>query len=148
MINRFERFSFAIFEIFRCWHKIASEEMEKYQLKGPHAIYLITMGRYPKGITAAQLGEACGRDKGDVSRSVATLEEKGLLEREGKHYRALLKLTDTGKAAAKAVNHRAAVAVEHASRGYSREQRENFYQVLEAITQNLTALSRDGLPEK
>lgn len=147
MEDRFERFSFSIFEISRCWHKIAAEEMEKYQLKGPHAIYLTAMCRHPEGITSAQLGEICGRDKGDVSRSVAIMEEKGLLERVGKHYRALLKLTEAGKAAAKAVYSRAAVAVEHAGRGYTQEQRENFYQVLETVTQNLTVLSKAGLPE-
>lgn len=30
MVDRFERFSFAISEISRCWHKLAAEEMEKY----------------------------------------------------------------------------------------------------------------------
>ena len=33
MVDRFERFSFAISEISRCWHKIAAEEMEAYGLK-------------------------------------------------------------------------------------------------------------------
>lgn len=147
MEDRFERFSFSIFEISRCWHKIAAEEMEKYQLKGPHAIYLTAMSRHPEGITSAQLGEICGRDKGDVSRSVAILESKGLLQRIGNHYRALLKLTEAGKDAAKAVYRRAAVAVEHASQGYTQAQREIFYEVLETVTQNLVTLSKDGLPE-
>ena len=29
MVERFERFSYAISEISRCWHKIAGEEMQK-----------------------------------------------------------------------------------------------------------------------
>lgn len=145
-MDRFERFSFLIFEISRSWHKIAAEEMEQYGLKGPHAIYLTTINRHPDGITATQLGELCGRDKGDVSRSVAIMESKGLLQRVGKSYRAQLKLTEAGKAAAKAVYSRAAVAVEHAGCGYSEEQREIFYQVLEKVTQNLTALRKGGLP--
>ena len=37
MIDRFERFSVAIAEISRCWHKLATEEMKKYGLKGSHA---------------------------------------------------------------------------------------------------------------
>ena len=52
MIDRFERFSFAISEVSRCWHKLAAEEMEKYGLKGSHAVYLTTLYRYPKGLTS------------------------------------------------------------------------------------------------
>ena len=70
MLERFARFSLAISEINRCWHK---------------------------------LGELCCKDKADVSRMVSIMERKGLVQREsnaGNMYRALLKLTDEGKAAA------------------------------------------------
>ena len=33
MVERFERFSLAIFEISRYWHKLAAEEMSAYGLK-------------------------------------------------------------------------------------------------------------------
>ena len=46
--HRFERFSLAIFEISRCWHKLAADEMAKYGLKGPHAMYLVTIRRFPE----------------------------------------------------------------------------------------------------
>lgn len=149
MVNRFERFSIAIFEISRCWHKLAAEEMAKYGLKGPHAMYLITMDRYAGGITAAQLSELCSRDKADVSRAMSQLEEKGLIVREGKGpYRALLKLTDEGKKAAAHVCRRAAVAVEHAGKGISDAHREIFYTALESITANLQLLCKEGLPKQ
>ena len=32
MLNRFAKFSFSIAEIDRCWHKLAAEEMEKYEI--------------------------------------------------------------------------------------------------------------------
>ena len=54
MLNRFERFSLAISEIYRYWHKIAADEMEKYGLKGPYAVYLTAMYRYKDGITSTQ----------------------------------------------------------------------------------------------
>lgn len=147
MVDRFERFSFAIFEISRCWHKLAAEEMEKYGLKGPYAVYLITMARYPEGVTAAQLSELSGRDKADVSRAMSQLEEKGLIMREGKGpYRAQLKLTEEGKKAAAHVCRRAAVAVEHAGKGISDTHREIFYAALESITANLQLLCKEGLP--
>lgn len=150
MISRFERFSFAISEISRCWHKIAAEEMEKYGLKGPHAIYLVVMSRYEDGITATKLGELCGRDKADVSRAITIMENEGLVVREGinnSFYRALLKLTDSGRYAADQVKQRAHIAVEMAGGEVSLENRQIFYDTLEHIADKLRLISSDGLPK-
>ncbi len=147
MVDRFKRFSYAIFEISRCWHKLAAEEMAKYNLKGPHAVYLLTLQRYSEGITAAQLCEFSGRDKADVSRAISLMEEKGLVRKAGIQYRAQLLLTEAGQEAAEHVCQRAAVAVEHAGKGVSDEHRDIFYNALGVITANLQTLSKDGLPE-
>ena len=146
MVDRFERFSFAISEISRCWHKIAADEMEKYGLKGSHAIYLTTLYRYSQGVTAAKLSELSGKDKADVSRMTAIMEKNGLIVKEGSSYRALLKLTVTGREAAEHVRGRASVAVENASRGLSAEHRAVFYQALELIVSNLQNICEEGLP--
>ena len=150
MISRFERFSFAIFEISRCWHKIAGDEMAKCGLKGPHAIYLIAMNRHPEGVTAAQLSEICGRDKADVSRAISSMEERGMVVKEGLNnslYRARLKLTEKGKQAADHICRRAGVAVDLGGKGLDDEQRAVFYETLERIAANLRAISDDGLPQ-
>lgn len=150
MLDRFERFSLAISEIDRCWHKLAAEEMAKYNLNSAHAVYLNVLYQYKKGITAAKLGELCRKNKADVSRMVSILEQKGLLQKEavgGNMYRALLKLTEEGEKAARYVQERAALAVELAGAGLSDEERSIFYRVLEHITANLQALSKEGLPQ-
>ena len=146
MIDRFERFSLAISEISRCWHKIAADEMEKYGLKGSHAIYLTTLCRYPEGITAARLCELSGKDKADVSRMMSIMEKKELVKKEGSSYRARLMLTPAGMEAAEHVRSRATLAVEHASRGLSDERRAVFYEVLELIVSNLHNICEEGLP--
>ena len=149
-MDRFARFSFAISEINRCWHKLAAEELAKYGLNGAHAFYLYTLYNNPEGITAAKLGELTGKDKADVSRMVAILEKKGMLKKQavgGNMYRALLKLTDQGCEAAKHVQQRAAVAVESAGGGLSDSDRAIFYHSLEQITINLQNLSKDGIPQ-
>lgn len=146
MVSRFERFSFAISEISRHWHRLATQEMEKYGLKAPHSVYLLTLYRYPDGITAARLAQNCGKDKADVSRMVTILEEKKLVAKEGSSYRALLKLTAQGKEAAEQVQKRASTAVEVGGEGINEENRETFYRVLEQIAQNLRAVSDEGLP--
>lgn len=146
MIDRFERFSLAISEISRCWHKIAADEMEKYGLKGSHAVYLTTLCRYPDGITAARLCELCAKDKADVSRMMSIMEKKELVVKEGNSYRAQLKLTPAGLEAAEHVRRRATVAVENASRGLTPERRAVFYEALELIVSNLQNICEEGLP--
>ncbi len=150
MLNRFARFSLAISEIDRCWHKLAADEMAKYELNSPHAVYLMTLCDYPEGITAAQLGEICRKNKADVSRMVRILERRGLVRKKtlgGNFYRAKLLLTGAGRQAAEHVKQRAAVAVELAGDGMTDEEREIFYRCLERITVNLQTLSKEGLPE-
>ena len=150
MLDRFERFSLSIFEITRHWHKITSDEMEKYGLKGTHCVYLLAMHQHPEGVTATQLGELCGRDKADVSRMISIMEQKGLVTREGvakNLYRGLLKLTEDGVAAAEFVCQRVMVAVELASKGLDEMRRKVFYDALELIAGNLRRISLDGLPE-
>ena len=151
MLERFARFSLAIAEIGRCWHKLAAEEMAKYDLNSPHAVYLNTLYQFEEGITASELGELCCKNKADVSRMVAILEKKGLVRKErmgGNVYRARLLLTEEGRLAAEHVRGRAAVAVEMAGCGMSDEEREIFYRCLEQITANLQALCKEGIPRE
>ncbi len=146
MVDRFERFSYAIAVISRCWHKIAGDEMAKYGLKGTHAAYLTSMYKYKDGITAANLCEVCGRDKSDVSRMISILEKKGLVKKQGQnHYRALLCLTEEGEKAAAQVAEIARIAVERAGEGISDEERAVFYSSLERIADNLKDISENGL---
>ena len=152
MLNRFAKFSFSIAEIDRCWHKLAAEEMAKYDLNSPHAVYLTSLfDAGEDGITAAQLGERCGKNKADVSRMVSILEKKGLVKKVAtgsNMYRAKLMLTDEGRLAAQHVRQRAAVAVELAGSGLTEEERETFYRALELITENLQKLGKEGLPQR
>ena len=149
MLERFERFSLAIFEISLCWHKLAAAELAPYGLKGAHAIYLTMMYRCGEGITAPQLCEMCGRDKSDVSRAVAMLQEKGFVTKEGVNqslYRGLLKLTGQGRDAAEQIGRRASLAVELAGKDLDEEERTCFYKALESIAAHLRTISREGLP--
>ena len=151
MVDRFEQFSLAIMEISRHWHKLAADEMETHGLKGSHAVYLLTMYRYPEGITAPRLCEICGKDKSDVCRMMPILEEKGLVKKEGVHqnlYRGGYKLTQEGRTVAEYVRRRAALAVELAGRDITPEKREIFYEVLGTIVGNLREIIKDGLPRQ
>ena len=150
MIDRFETFTFAIFEILQSWNKIASNEMRCYNLKAAHAVYLIELLKSPEGITSANLCEICNKDKAEISRAVSIMEKNGLIKKEritNNSYRALIKLTDKGIKAAKQIEERAKIAVEAAGNGLTDKEREIFYSALEKIASNLKTLSKEGLPK-
>lgn len=149
MLDRFLKFSYAIYVIQHCWNKIAADSMGRYGLKGSHALYLITLRLNPEGVTAAQLGSICGRDKADVSRAAAVLESKGLLRKQAGSsnlYRAKLVLTDYGSAITDEILKRAEVAEECAGEGLDEDSRGILYDSLEKVIANMRRLSREGLP--
>lgn len=148
MLDRFEKFSLAIAEISRCWHKIAAEELSKYDLKSSHVTYLLTLARYPEGLTAPKLAELCDRDKADVSRMLSILEARGLVTKDGiggSRYRGCLRLTSQGQAVAEELSRRTEHAVEQAGAGLTEGEREIFYAALETITKNLRRICQEGL---
>lgn len=151
MLDRFARFSLAINEIYRYWHQLTAEEMASYGLKGPHCTYLLHISQHPQGLTAPQICELCGKDKADVSRTMAILENKGMVTKEGVHqnlYRGVYKLTDLGMEAAEHVHRRASLAVELAGKDLTEESRAVFYSALESITGNLRNLTKEGIPKE
>lgn len=150
MYHRFERFSLAISEISRHWHKLTSEEMEKYGLKGVHGVYLLALARHCDGLTAPQLCDECGKDKSDVSRMMKIMEAKGLVVKDGgfqNRYGGVFRLTEEGISIADQIRIRAGQAVEIAGADLTEEQREIFYNALELITLRIRELSQEGLPE-
>ena len=150
MENRYELISASISSMYHDIQKIERIEMAQYGLKGPHAQCLLAMKKHPQGITAARLCEICEKDKAAVSRTLAELEEAGMVLREnrnGSRYRASLTLTEQGMAAADAVVEKARLAVEVAGIGFDEKEREVFYRVLAIIAGNLHKLCREGLKE-
>lgn len=150
MVSRFEQFTAAIFSINRCIQKIERVEMAKFGLKGPQAQCLLAMSRYPEGITSSQLRTVCDKDKAAISRTIADLEQQGMVQRitnNGNRYRAMLVLTPRGLSAAEYVQERARFAVDKASEGMDDEQRAVLYRCLGLIAGNLQAICAEGLED-
>ena len=148
MLKRFEQFSFSIALIYKCIQKIEREEMARYGLKGPHVQCLMAMRNCGEGVTAAQLCELCEKDKAAISRTVAELERKQLLVREGASYRARLQLTEQGEKIAETVGEIVVRAVEAAGVGLTESDRQIFYASLERISSNLQQIAQQGVPQK
>lgn len=150
MVSRFEQLSSAVSRIYHYIQKIERVEMEKFGLKGPHVQCMLALSRNPEGLTASQLCTICDRDKAAISRTIAELEKEGMVSRtinNGNRYRALLKLTERGIAAASQVDERVRMAVEKAGEGLTDAQRAVFYSVLSLIAGNLQTICAEGLAE-
>ncbi len=148
MVHRYERFASSVSGINRCIQKIEADVMEKHGLKGSYAQYLAALRRTENGLTVSQLSEICMKDKAAVSRAVAEMETKGLLERlaTGDNlYRAAIVLTDRGREIAEYVANRAVSAV--GCIGLDEQEIEKFYTALDLIASNLREVCKKGLPE-
>ena len=148
MVERFEKFSYLISELSKLLHKIESDELLELGLKGPYAIYILTLAKHQNGVCASKLSELCARVKADVSRAVAALIEKDIATKiisEDKKYRSPIALTEKGLLVAERISAKAKRAVEFASEGVSDEERKIFYESLETICSNMTKMSVSGV---
>lgn len=148
MTDSFEKFSFAISELYHYLHKITREEMEEYGLSGPHAIYFFILSRHKNGLTSAKLAEASFRNKADVSRAITLLEKKGLVKKEGgtsNSYRAKILLTSEGELAAKKLRERAEIVAGEVGNGLTAEKRTALYDALEIIASNMREIFNDKI---
>ena len=146
MIGRFEVFTLALSEMTTSWNKIATEELKPYGLKGSCIIYLIALYKMPEGLTAANLCEMCNRDKAEVSRAIKSLENSGFVSRKNttaSGYRANITLTEQGKEITRTLRERIKLVVEKGGEGLIEEQRDNFYDVLARISDNLKKISKN-----
>ncbi len=120
--------------------------MKKYDLKGVYALYLIILYHNPEGITAAKIADLSCRDKAEISRAVSAFEEQGLIaEKNSSNYRAPLRLSQKGMKIAGAIESKVFQAVTQASGEISDEDRQNMYECLDIIADNLKKLSDTGL---
>jgi len=148
LTERFEKFSFAISELYHYLHKITHDEMEEYGLKGPHAIYFFVLSHNKEGLTCAEISEASFRDKADVSRAMTLFEKKGLVTKKGgtnSSYRAKIVLTKDGFTAATKLRERAKVVTDAVGNGLDDENRSILYEGLEIIASNMRGICSEKL---
>lgn len=137
MVQRFQDFVTGITACYKYIQRIKSLEMTEFGLRGTHVMCLFFLHQNPEGLTAAQLCQLCAEDKAAISRTLATLQEKGYLSAGEKKYRALLRLTDSGAELARQVDGLIEQWVGFGGGGLSEEDRATFYRVLALIARNL-----------
>lgn len=139
MYARYETFTAAIVRIHRCIHKLKSEVMAEYRLKSPHVSCLYYLGR-AEGMTAKDICDLSAEDKSSISRSIDYLEEHEYIVCKSdakKRYKAVLTLTEKGRAVSKRMEEKIAEVLKKAGVGITDEDEKVFYTTLLAICDNL-----------
>lgn len=149
MLDRFEQFTALISSIERSIQKLERDEMIRCGGKGAYAQYLILLERAPEGMTLQALCDRSDRDKAAVSRMLAEMTDRGLLEpvESDRVYRQRYRLTEQGRTACSFVKARAVAAVRGADSGMDPRELALFYAALERIAGNLERMTRDGIPD-
>ena len=138
MQQRFESFMSGITACYKYVQRIKIGEMTELGLKGAHAMCLYFLKNSQDGLTAGELCRLCNEDKAAISRSLATLREKGYIDGIGKAaYRIRWKLTDEGQRVAQHVDTLVEQWVACCGEGITDEERDTFYRVLECISAHL-----------
>lgn len=137
MINRFRSFVSGVTACYKYIQRIKSMEMTEFGLKGTHVMCLFFLHHNPDGLTAAQLCQLCAEDKAAISRTIATLKDRGYIVSGERRYRAPLTLTETGVNIARQMESLIYQWVGFGGDGISEQDRDTFYRVLEHISNNL-----------
>ena len=133
-------FTMQIAKCSRYIRKIKQEEMETFDLKGPHVSCLYYLYKSDGGLTLKELCDICDEDKAYISRAFDSLEKDGYIEcnsKTEKRYKSPLMLTKKGRLVSEEINKKIDQIVEKAGEGVSEENREIFYKTFKIISNNL-----------
>ena len=139
MEERFRIFTVLITKISRAIRKIKTEEMHEYGLSNPHVSCLYYLFK-EKSLTAKEIMDICLEDKAALSRAIAYLETNGYIEcdtNQKKRYNSCFKLTEIGLKIAKGIAEKIDAILDYASAGLSESKRNNMYESLMLISDNL-----------
>lgn len=135
----FENFTVTVFKLYKLINKIKAHEMKEYDLKSVHVMCGYYLTEYPDGLTASELSKLTTEDKAAISRALAVMRERGLVEYDPDTYNANITLTYSGKVFAAAVLEKADRAVKAGSADMTDAERDAFYANLGSIAKNLKA---------
>lgn len=147
MIDRFEKLTIGISQIYKSIQRIKKQQMNEIGLKGTHVMCIYHLSNHPDGLTAADLCGMCKEDKAGISRILSNLEHDGFVCYESlndKKYRAKALLTPKGKKCAETVNDMILNATEKGGAGITETEREIFYRVLFLISDNLNQICTES----
>lgn len=137
MENIFENFTITVLRLNKLVNKIKTYEMKEYGLKAIHVMCIYYLGEHPEGMKAADLVKLTLEDKAAISRGLALLKKGGYVTYNSDRYNADIRLTEEGKKLAAGIAEKSERAVNAGSVLKTDRERENFYDILNGIAENL-----------
>ena len=131
--ERFTPFVLLIERISKNIKRIADKEMEQYGLRSSHVMCMLQLAKTENGLSSSALAEACGVDKGFISRITNELLEKGYITKENdsvRKYKTNFNLTKTGMEINKKMSEIVSNYVSLVNQNVSKNEIESFYRVL------------------
>lgn len=145
MLDRFNYFSSEVFTIVKNWQKIASQVMKDFGLTSSQLIYMLALYDHDK-LNSTELVKISGKDKSDVSRNLNQMIKSGIVEKKSNNknnYGGSFYLTDKGRLIGSKISEKTMEYMELANKNISREKKEIFYEVLDALSENIEKLTED-----
>lgn len=144
--ERFEEFVGLISSLEKEVQRIRAVECERLGLRGADLMCLYCLGRAQGGITAAELSRRAGVTRAAVSRSLAQLEESGLVmvaaADDGRAYRAPVSLTDAGRATMAGVDEAVSRVMSRVDSALEDDARAQLYASLASVLECLRGIGR------
>lgn len=131
--ERFTPFVLLIERISKNIKRIADKEMEQYGLRSSHVMCMLQLAKTENGLSSSALAEACGVDKGFISRVTNELLEKGYIVKEDdpkKVYKTHFNLTKSGMEINEKMTEIVSNYVSLVNHNVSKKELESFYMVL------------------
>ena len=146
--TRFEDFVGLISLISKEVQRIKAVEAVRLGIRGSDVMSPYYLGRHEEGLTGAELAREADLTRAAVSRSLARLEEQGLVEvcegdAGGSRYRAPVRLTERGRRSDAEMGEVIRRVVAEAGEELGDIQRVQMYRSLALILERLRGISRD-----
>ena len=145
--ERFEEFVGLISSLEKEVQRIRAVECERLGLRGADLMCLYCLGRSDSSLTAAELSRRAGVTRAAVSRSLAQLEQGGLVAvasapGDARLYRAPVSLTSAGRKTMAEVDEAVSRVMARVDSALDDDQRTRLYASLASVLDCLRAIGR------
>ncbi len=145
--ERFEEFVHLVSSLEKEVQRIRAAECERLGLRGADLMCLYYLGKSGEGMTAAELSRAAGVTRAAVSRTLATLSERGFVEvdepaGDARRYRAGVRLTERGRGAMSGVEAAVSRVMSAVDSALEDGERAQLYVSMASVLERLKGIDR------
>lgn len=146
--TRFEDFVSIIEALHKEIQRIKAAEASRLGFRGSDVMCLYYLAKNPEGLTGAELARLADVSRAAMSRTLAHLEEDGLVEvgdsgEECTRYRVPVRLTEHGREVSRPIDDIVRRVLDETSMTLTEGQRKEMYISLNHVLERLRSIARD-----